>query len=156
MEVETLSQDEWFSILKPYQRKYIEQLVQTYGEETTAEIWLTSVGPLQTARFGGANDSLGDRKDYWRRFKTEFDKFICGHPDYSEVRNKASQQAGSIGLIAVPLISSEIAASVGISHVIIVPAVVLLLNAASKVGVRAYCANKRFTDKRGDDQLDTR
>lgn len=73
MEVETLSQDEWFSILKPYQIKYIEQLVQTYGEETTAEIWLTSVGPLQTARFGGANDSQGDPKDYWRRFKIEFD-----------------------------------------------------------------------------------
>lgn len=156
MEVETLSQDEWFSILKPYQRKYIEQLVQTYGEETTAEIWLTSVGPLQTARFGGENDSHGDRKDYWRRFKIEFDKFICGHPDYSEARKKASQQAGSIGLIAIPIISSEIAASVGISHVIIVPAVVLLLDVASKVGVRAYCANKRFADDGGADQLDTR
>lgn len=156
MVVETLSQDVWFSILKPYQRKYIEQLVQTYGEEKTAEIWLTSGGALQTARFGGENDSLGDRKDYWRRFKIEFDKFICGHPDYSEVRNKVSQQAGSIGLIAIPIISSEIAASVGISHVIIVPAVVLLLNVASKVGVRAYCANKRFADDGGADQLDTR
>lgn len=156
MVVETLSQDVWFSILKPYQRKYIEQLVQTYGEEKTAEIWLTTGGALQTARFGGENDSLGDRMDYWRRFKIEFDKFICGHPDYSEARRKASQEAGSIGLLAIPIVSSEIAASIGISHVIIVPAVVLLLNLASKVGVRAYCANKRFADDGGVDQLNTR
>ena len=156
MEVETLSQDEWFGIFKPYQRKNIELLVQTYGEEKTAEILLTSRGALQTARFGGENDSLGDRKDYWQRFKIEFDKFLCGHPDYSEARKKASQEAGSIGLIAIPIISSEIAASVGISHVIIGPAVVLLLNVASKVGVRAYCANKRFADDGGADQLDTR
>ena len=87
IEIDDLSLNEWYACLKPYQKVVIEQLVSKYGEEKAAEEWLTARGPIQTATFGGSQTNTTDAQSYWSRLKDEFDKLICGHPDYENKRN---------------------------------------------------------------------
>lgn len=88
IEIESLSLNECYQYLKPYQRNIIEQLVEKYGIEKAAEEWINARGPMQTVTFGGVVEDANNKKNYWNRFKNEFDKLICGHPDYQEEQDK--------------------------------------------------------------------
>ena len=88
IEIDDLSLNEWYACLKPYQKVVIEQLVSKYGEEKAAEEWLTARGPIQTATFGGSQTNTAEAQNYWSRLKDEFDKLICGHPDYEKEQKK--------------------------------------------------------------------
>lgn len=55
IEIENIRLREWLNELKPYQINSINLLVQQYGHEKTAEIWITSNGPLNTIPFGGVS-----------------------------------------------------------------------------------------------------
>ena len=74
IEIEQISCSDIYPILKSYQRNIIEKLVSAYGIEKAAELWITSKGPIQTARFGGVSCDSDNSKSYWKRIKNEFDK----------------------------------------------------------------------------------
>lgn len=144
IEIESLSLDEWYTCLKPYQKNIIEQLVAKYGEERAAEEWLTARGPIQTATFGGAVSNNTD--NYWNRFKLEMDKLICGHPNYENERKKFSSAGKSLGLGAVTALSTWLSPIVSVSSAILVPSIILVLHTTSKMGINAYCSTKNFSD----------
>jgi hypothetical protein len=142
IEIEDLSLDEWYKCLKPYQSSIIRQLVDNLGEEKAAEEWITAMGPLQTATFGGDPSSKVDQKSYWNRLKEEFDKFICGHSAYENEHEKFLSTGKLLGTGAVTSIATWLSPSVGLSPTILVPAILLLLHTTAKISVRAYCATK--------------
>ncbi|MDE6650722.1 MAG: hypothetical protein K2K45_12420 [Muribaculaceae bacterium] len=144
LSIQPITIEECFASLKPYQRGIIEKLVAKYGEEGAAEQWITSQGPCQTSTFGGSPQEQSHAPSYWSRFKAEFDKFICGHPDYDKEREKFVSTSKPLGLAGVTGISTWLGPLIGMSPVLLVPAIALLLTATSKMGVKAYCATKSF------------
>lgn len=142
IEIDALSLSDWYTCLKPYQKNAIEQLVAKYGEERAAEEWLMARGPIQTATFGGAQTS--NSESYWNRLKDEFDKLICGHPDYENEQKKFISASKTIGLGSVTALSTWLSPIVCLSPAILVPAIILLLHTTSKMGIKAYCSTKHF------------
>lgn len=122
----------------------ITSLVQKYGEEKAAEEWITTVGPLQTATFGGDSFDKVDQKRYWIRFREEFDKLICGHPTYEEDLKKILFTGKSLGTGAVTYIATIIGPVIGMAPAILVPPIILLLHTVTKITVKAYCTTRHF------------
>lgn len=142
--IEPITIEDCYASLKPYQRLTIEKLVSKYGEEGAAEQWLTARGPCQTSIFGGSPQEQTQTMSYWSRLKNEFDKFICGHPDYDKEREKFVTTSKPLGLAGVTGLSTLLGPLIGMSPVLLVPSIALLLTSASKMGVKAYCATKSF------------
>ncbi|MCD7898891.1 MAG: hypothetical protein LUH22_03185 [Bacteroides sp.] len=144
IKIENLPLESWINELKPYQKNIIIQLVSNFGEEKAAEEWISSRGPIQTATFGGDTSNIPDSKTYWNRLKEEFDKLVCGHPDYKKEQEKFATAGKAIGTGAVASISNWLAPIVGMSPSILIPAVILLLYTTAKIGVKAYCSTKNY------------
>lgn len=147
IEIDSLSLEEWYTCLKPYQKITIEQLVSKYGEERAAEEWLTARGPIQTVTFGGTQTNVTETSKYWSRFKDEFDKLICGHPDYDKEQRKFLTAGKTIGLGSVTTLANWLAPIINMAPAILVPALVLVLHTTAKMGIKAYCSTKHFTNK---------
>jgi VIT1/CCC1 family predicted Fe2+/Mn2+ transporter len=142
IEIENLSLEEWLSCIKPYQKAIINQLVDKYGEEKAAKIWLISQGPLQTAKFGGNQMTSEKSIKYWDRLKNEIGKFICGHPDYEDERKKFLSGGKLITIGSVTGIANFLGSLLGITPAIILPSLLLLLHTVTKMGIKAYCSTK--------------
>lgn len=140
IEFENLTLEEWGQSLKPYQFNIILQLVRNYGEMEAAEKWINAKGPQETATFGDISNSLNTGKNYWYSLRDEFNKLICGHPDYTKEREKLISTGKIIGLGGVSYISTLLSPIVGLSVPILTPAVMLLLHTAGKMGINAYCS----------------
>lgn len=144
LSIEPIAIEDCIASFKPYQRKLIENLVAKYGAEGAAEQWLTSRGPCQTSTFGGTPQEQNQTPNYWSRFKEQFDKFICGHPDYDKERAAFISTGKPLGLAGVTGIATWLGPIIGMSPIILAPAVALLLTVTSKMGVKAYCVTKSF------------
>lgn len=140
MEIQDCELDDWLSVLKPYQRDIISQLVSKYGEEKAIEKWITASGPISMVKFGGD----GNKKPFLDRYKNEFNKFICGHPDYNDERLVLNQKSETLRTTMVSTISSLIGVKLGIAGAILAPVIVLSLHIAGKMGVKAYCSGLSF------------
>ena len=147
MEIENLTLDEWYTCLKPYQKNMIEQLVSKHGEEKAAEEWFIARGPVQTVTFGGTQANAAEATKYWTRLKDEFDKLICGHPDYEKEQKKILTAGKAIGLSSVTALANWLSSVIGMSPSILVPTVVLILHTTSKMGVNAYCSTKHWINE---------
>lgn len=142
--IDKISIEDCYAILKPYQQRIIKELVTKYGEEGAAERWINSKGAGNTVTFGGLQQENPQQDDYWSRLKVEFDKFLCGHPDYEVEREKLVGTGKAIGLASVAGISSWLGPLIGVSPVLLVPSIALLLTTTSKMGINAYCSVKTF------------
>jgi len=145
MNEEIYTLEDIYKSLPSYQASTVKRLVEMYGEEKAAEYWLDSLGPKQTSHFGGNGTALVSQSpSYWQRCKTELDKLICGHPSWEDEHKKYITVGKAITIGTAAAIAAAIAPVIGISTIVITPAVELLLHSISKVGFRAYCANKSF------------
>lgn len=140
-EVENIKLEEWLNELKPYQKKSISLLITQHGEEKAAEIWVTSNGPLNNIPFGGA---FQNSQPFFDRFLLEFQKFICGHPDYESYRKKLGAETPVVKTLYISMISSAIGATIGFYATLLAPAVAILLSTVGKMGLNAYCAGIDF------------
>jgi hypothetical protein len=137
----------WLDGLKPYQRKDVLELIQIHGEEIAAEKWLSAYGFSNTIPFGGQSDS----KPFFAYFKEEFTKFICGHPDYEEQREKIKSQGEIVSAVTISYISIALSSKIGMTSALLSPAVALLLFTAGKIGLKAYCKTSNINlSKIGD------
>jgi hypothetical protein len=136
-EVENIKLEEWLNELKPYQKNSINILIQQCGQEKAAEIWITSNGPLNNVPFGGVSQNT---QPFFDRFKHEFQKFICGHPDYDSYRKKLGAETPVVKTLYISMISSAIGATIGFSATLLAPAVAILLSTVGQMGLNAYCA----------------
>ncbi len=136
-EIENIKLNDWLSELKEYQRNGINTLIENYGEEQAAEKWITSNGPSNNVPFGG--EVVRDTKPFFERFKSEFSKFICGHPDYDEYRKKLGAESPIIRSTYIAVISAALGATLGFAATLLAPAIAVLLASVSKVGLNAFC-----------------
>jgi hypothetical protein len=135
-EIENIKLTEWLDELKPYQKISINVLIDQFGEEKAAEIWITSNGPSNNVPFGGDSQSS---QPFFDRFKFEFQKFVCGHPDYEIYRKKLGVESPVIKTLYISMISSGIGATIGFSATLLAPAVAILLSTVGQMGLNAYC-----------------
>lgn len=134
--LEIITLNDWLAELKPYQRNSIVILIQKFGEDKAAEIWITSNGPSNIVKFGGDSQVS---QPFFEKFKTEFKKFICGHPDYEIYRKKLDAQVPIIKSICISTIAGAIASTLGFAASLLVPAVAILLSSVGKMGINAFC-----------------
>lgn len=135
--IENIKLEEWLEELKPYQKNSIKILIAQYSEEKAAEIWITSNGPSNNVPFGGVSKNTAP---FFERFKIEFKKFICGHPDYEANRIKLNTEKPVVKTLFLTVTSSAIGAEIGLSATLLIPAVAVLLGSVGKIGLNAYCA----------------
>lgn len=126
---------DWVSELKTYQKNSIETLITEYGEEVAVEKWLSANGPKDNIPFGGVQSN--DSKPFLDKFKTEFKKFICNHPDYEEERKKLNMESPVVKAIWISVIS----AALGFAATLLAPVIAVMLSIVGKMGISAYCAN---------------
>lgn len=136
-EIENIKSEEWLNELKPYQKNSISILINLYGQEKAAEIWITSNGPSNNVPFGGESQNT---QPFFDRFKIEFQKFICGHSDYDSYRKKLGAETPIVKTLYISMISSAIGATIGFSATLLAPAVAILLSTVGQMGLNAYCA----------------
>lgn len=134
--------EEWIGELKPYQQEIIISFVAQFGEQDAAKKWLQSNGPSNTIQFGGNPNS--DSTTFYQQCVNEFNKFICGHPDYKEYRNKIKQEEPIGKGIIITLISGALASNLGFAASLLAPFVALMLFSAGKIGLNAYCSIQKF------------
>lgn len=140
IQLENFNLDTALTKLPTYQSKTINTLIGLYGEEKTAEIWINSNGPKEISHNGGENQLVVKQPSYWNRLKDQFNMFLCGGTDYVDERKqaKAISEAGAAGLSTY--LAQLISPIIGLSVPILVPAILLLLHLAAKMGIKAYCA----------------
>jgi hypothetical protein len=131
--------ENWLADLKPYQRTTLQEFLKTGTPDEAAEAWLTSIGSKNIAGFGGQPG--GDPKPYWDRLKAECRRFICDENAYVEEKKALIAELPLSKTVLISVISSAMGATLGTAGTLIAPPVTLLLFAAGKMGLNAYCAN---------------
>jgi hypothetical protein len=137
--IQDITLENWLSELKAYQRNSIVTLIDEYGEENAVEKWLSANGPKDNVPFGGIQTA--DTKPFLDKFKTEFKKFVCNHPDYEEDRKKLNLESPIVKGIWISVISAALGATLGFAATLLAPAVAVMLSIVGKMGLNAYCAN---------------
>ncbi|EOU1648715.1 MAG: hypothetical protein E7H79_01360 [Clostridium perfringens] len=142
MEIPNYELNEWLKELKPYQSEIVQELVDKYGVEEAIDKWILAKGPSNTVKFGGSGEE--SREKFSKRYKNEINKFICGHPDYSDYRDEFGKINENAKTAIVSTISAVIGSHLGVSGAILSPVIVLSLYLAGKMGVKAYCSGIIF------------
>ncbi|MFD2599360.1 hypothetical protein ACFSQ3_10375 [Sphingobacterium corticis] len=137
--IQDISLEDWLSELKAYQKKSIEQLVDEFGEEEAMGKWLSANGPKDNVPFGGIQTN--DSKPFLDKFKTEFKKFVCNHPDYEEEREKLNIESPISKAIWISIISAALGATLGFAATLLAPVVAIMLSIIGKMGINAFCEN---------------
>lgn len=138
-EIENLTQEQWLSCLRPYQREVIKDLIELHGEDCSIDLWLSFSSTDRIALFGGESKSDFKNNKICSAFKKEMRKFICGHKDYEQERLRLKAIMSPIGLSAATEIAIVLSSVLGISVVMLLPAVILSLQLAGKMGLNTFC-----------------
>lgn len=129
-------------VLPTYQQQTIKQLLsQGNSNEEVARIWLAANGPSNTFPFGADNQN----NSFLESLKKELYEFICNEEKYVEERKKINDQLRVGGLAAITSLASIIGATIGAAAPLILPVIVLLLDAAIKIGINVWCSLKSDT-----------
>lgn len=131
------SDEELMGALKPFQQSLVKELLERFDEETAAKMWLSSSGPLDLRQFGG--DQKISAEPFYQKFLAEFRAFVCGAERYESERAELVKVAKPAASCIVTVISVTVAAALGVTVGLIVPAVALLLKLIGKIGLNVWC-----------------
>lgn len=133
----TIKPNSWLNELPDYQRKTLmEILASGHSYEQAAEIWLSTIGSQSNAPFGSISTGPG----IFQALKIEIKKLVCGDDSYNDLREKIDVTWSNYKPGILAAICMVIAPVIGVSSVIILPAVAMLLEAILKVGVNSWCS----------------
>lgn len=79
-------------------------------------------------------------KNYFQCLKDELNGLICGSEKYEEEGESILQKGELINIATPTKIAYLLAPIVGLSEVVLTPAVVLLIYVIGKVSLNAYCS----------------
>lgn len=139
MNIESITEEQYLSVLPKYQRDRISQLISLFEEEEILDKWLEAEGPLNNVQFGGNGNSkfLSKLKD---EIKIQVNKFICGHSDLKKLdREYFNTSVQTVQLFIVYTISDYVAQIFSISVNLLLPVVVIILISIKKIGLSTYC-----------------
>lgn len=134
---ETQNPEEWLDVLKPYQKRRIEALVdQGHDYEEIGEIWMGTA-----LKDNSPFSAQPDQNRYYNQLVKETRKFLCGNSEYEENRQQLSEVTrGLTGKEQfVAYVSGILGAKLGLAVAFIAPVIVMCIIAACKISVNAWC-----------------
>lgn len=140
---EELEHEDLICILPAYQKNTLRLLRQQgKSNEEIAQIWLEANGPTNTFPFGANNK----KNRIYEQVKIEIEGYICNEDKYAEEKGQFLELYKSGKLAAITSMAATIGPVVGSSASFIVPVIVLILDSATKVGIKTWCA-LRFQER---------
>jgi hypothetical protein len=142
----TASDDEWLNALESGRER--EQLKTLIGADTDSAVSAAQTLILEAypPQHRGMKDSRGrggavpDGNSIFKRLKTEFDKFVCGHQDYADSRKTVADALKKGRSTMVSALAGILASALTTTAALLAPAIVALLIAFGRIGQKAYCA----------------
>ncbi len=154
MDIPNYELNEWLQVLKPDQSEKIKQLVKNVGVEKAVDEWLLNGESLPITKSFG--DDKNDKKDLYKvieNYKNEITKFICGHPDYDELREEFKKITESAKEFLISSLSAIIGFKLAIPASILAPAIILSIYGACKMGVNIYCSAHGYKNEELEEEL---
>jgi hypothetical protein len=141
----TMEGSELLSVLPKYQREIISSFLENDADKLAAANKWLSAKPSNTEGFGGVSKNSNI---YLDKIIEELEKYICGDEKYTEDRNKLISSTNVPVQFIIGGISTAIGTAIGAAGVYLVPAVVLILMNAGKIGKNGWCeARKAIRNK---------
>jgi hypothetical protein len=144
---ELVSDTDWISELRPYQRNLVHQLSPTVElSEESVIAWFESFGnPSTTAQFSAGSRS----RPYYEKFVEQLYRLLCSPNHYIEERAQIAKdfKAGQTTLSTA--IATAIAPHMDATPTVLVPAVAISLTLAGKMTLNAWCEVQK--EKREND-----
>jgi hypothetical protein len=131
------SLEDWLSALPGYQQNVISQMLSDSEPVPVAIAWLNASGQTDTAPFGTVR--LGASL-FYQKLLEQLQELLCGSsPDYEAERGQLVVGAKAGQAAVVTMVSDTIAPVVGVSPVLLAPAVALTLFVIAKAGRETAC-----------------
>ncbi len=128
---------DYLEALPIYQRNTIEKLLENgLDYEAAANVWLSANGPANTFPFGAEVK----KNSFVEKLKDEVGALMCNEEKYVEERKEIIAKCKGAGSAIITIITAYLAPIVGATPALILPAVALIFNVISKIGVNAWCA----------------
>lgn len=133
---------EWITAVPAYHRSSIDELLkQGRGYQDIAELLLTARAE-HTYAFGSTTPQK-DKNVFIQNLLQEIENFLCGDSKYETERTKLFGEQGLARTYVVSAISVAIAPYLGVSAVVLSPAVALILASFGKITLNAWCQSRK-------------
>lgn len=142
----TASDNEWLNALESAKdRKQLKALIGADADSAVVAAQTLIVEAYRPQRrgikdSGGRGGAAPDGNSIFKRLKTEFDKFMCGHKDYADSRKKVADALKNGRTTMVSALAGLLASVLTTTAALLAPAIVALLIAFGRMGQKAYCA----------------
>jgi len=151
--MQTTEFSELIKQLPTFQQRIVTELLSSEQScLVAAENYFLASGPDNIQTFGGepytSKDSKKSKSGLWTSFLEEVNKFICGHADYSENRDKLFRESDVLKTIIITNVSTLLGSKFGMSAACVAPVIVLIVCTAIKLGKNAYC--ETYYDKKNE------
>lgn len=134
--------NEWITAAPGYHRSSIDELLkQGKSYQDIAEILLTARAE-HTYAFGSTVPKT-DKNIFLQNLLQEIENFLCGDSKYETERTKLFGEQGLARTYVVSAISVAIAPYLGVSAVVLSPAVALILASFGKITINAWCQSRK-------------
>ncbi len=128
--------DEWLNALPAYQRRHVQAMLEHGTPEDVAASWLGSLGPSDTAPYGGVKAAGAS---FYENLLRELQRLFCDPDAYVEERSQLQKASGTGQLMIVGVVCTAIAPHIGAAAAFIGPAVALTLALLSNAGKATAC-----------------
>lgn len=142
--------DDWLAALPEYQRSVVSQMLSTGEPISVAIAWISASGQTDTAPFGTVR--LGPAL-FYKKLLEQVQELLCGSSsEYESERAQLVVGAKAGQAAVVTMISGTVAPAVGVSPVLLAPAVALTLFVVAKAGRETACEllGQMIRDLQGD------
>lgn len=131
------SLQDWITALPSYQQSVITEMLQTRDPEAVAIAWLNARGQTDTAPLGAVQ--LGATL-FYEKLLEQLRAFLCGTAsEYEQERGQLAAGAKAGQAAVVTLVAGSVAPVVGVSPVMLAPAVALTLFIVARAGRETAC-----------------
>jgi hypothetical protein len=129
--------NDWVTALPPYQQELITQMLVGRDPTAVSLAWLSSTGPANTEPYGAIRNVPNL---FYDSLLSQLQALLCSEKEYVSERKELinSAKAGRAALVTAA--SGYIAPHLGVSAILIAPAVALTLATAAKAGQDSFCA----------------
>lgn len=128
---------DWVEALPSYQQELITQMLVGRDPITVSLAWLSSAGPANTEHFGALRNAPNI---FYDSLLKQLHSLLCSEKEYISERKELMNSAKAGRAALVTAASGYIAPHLGVSAILIAPAVALTLAMATKAGKDSICA----------------
>ncbi|SRR6266536_4453403 len=129
---------DWVNVLPAYQQKLVGDMLSNRKPVDVAVAWLSSTGPKDTASFGTIRKGIDL---FYDNLLSEIHSLLCRPTGYPDERREVIRSA-KVGRTAfVTAVCTAVGPHVGMSPVVLAPAVAITLAVVGQAGRGAVCSS---------------